>query len=160
MPASRLRLTNSRRVALIDRIDVARVAGRRWRLTRDGYVVSGSGRELVWLHRVVARTPVGSFTDHRNHNRLDNRRANLRVCSYRENNCNQRQRRSGSGYRGVYRTPRGRFRAQIRVWGRLMQLGSYGSPEEAACAFDNAARRFHGEFARPNFGRDGRRNRG
>lgn len=63
--------------------------------------------------------------------------------------------KNNSGFRGVYlRTDAKRsspWMALIRVQGRIIRLGDYGSPEHAAMAYDAAALRFNGEFARLNF---------
>lgn len=153
----RLPLSNSRRYALVDEADYERVCHLRWRVTRDGYVVSGSGRNVIHLHRLIAGTPVGMDTDHAEGRRLDNRRSRLRVCGRGQNNANSRPRRSRTGYRGVYVTARGRYRAQIRVGRKLHNLGTFARAVDAARVYDAAARAHFGEFATCNYSPDGRR---
>lgn len=61
-----------------------------WHLSDTGYAVRRNRSEggTVRLHRLVANTPEGLFTDHKNHDRLDNRKSNLRVVSHAENMAN------------------------------------------------------------------------
>lgn len=98
--------------------------------------------------------PPGLEVDHINGDRLDNRRENLRLCTRRQNTRNAKA-RSACGYRGVSHD-RGRWRSRIHHVGvgALVSLGSFDTPEEAARAFDRAARRLHGAFARLNFDHD------
>jgi len=103
------------------------------------------------LHRVVAGTPVGMITDHINHNTLDNRRKNLRVCSHRENMFNQKSKVGTSKYKGVgmYRT--GKWRSYICQNRKYYHLGYFENEIDAAKAYDIAARNMFGEFAGVNF---------
>lgn len=97
------------------------------------------------------------IADHKNGNPLDNRLANLRVCTARENVHNQTlSKRNTSGFKGVSKCVRkGRQRpwiATIAVNGKTHYLGSFFTPEEAHAAYCAAAERLHREFA--NFGED------
>jgi hypothetical protein len=127
----------------------------RWRLHSDGYAVrtgSWCGRpRTVYLHREIARPRRGEVVDHINGDPLDNRRSNLRRASTSENNANSADRPRMSGYRGVYwHEPSGKWVSQISRLGNLVHLGLYESVEEAARAYDQAARELHGAFARTN----------
>lgn len=144
--------------ALVDARDLSLVLADsyRWRRTADGYVVSGSNARPVYMHRLIARTPAGLDTDHVNGNRHDNRRSNLRTATRTQNNAGARRRLSQTGFRGVYWN-HGRFRAQITVEGVRHHLGTFDTAPEAARAYDAAARRWFGDFARLNFPRAGER---
>ena len=101
---------------------------------------------LAWLH-VTGEHPREEI-DHRNGDRGDNSIANLRECSRAENNRNVAT-RSAAGFKGVDR--RGsRWVAQINFNGKKFYLGIFASVEAAAEAYDQAARRYHGEFAKTN----------
>ncbi|WP_371417778.1 HNH endonuclease [Roseivivax sp. THAF197b] len=91
--------------------------------------------------------------DHRNGDRTDNRWINLRAAEKSEN-CRNVKSRTGStsSYLGVsFRRDRNIWRAVIFTDGKQKFLGTYKSEEEAARAYDAAAIRHHGEFARLNF---------
>jgi hypothetical protein len=91
------------------------------------------------------------FVDHANGNGLDNRRQNLRPADKPKNGMNTgAPRNNTSGYKGV--TRRGaRWQANIGLDGRLLCLGTFATPQEAARAYDTVATEHFGEFAHPNF---------
>jgi hypothetical protein len=108
-------------------------------------------RVTILMHAVVAKTPKGFYTDHINHNTLDNRTNNLRVCTNSQNQMNQRKRADNtSGYRGVVKHGC-KWQAKIKLNGKWSHLGTYQEPEDAARAYDAAAKRLHGEYAVLNF---------
>jgi hypothetical protein len=127
-------------------------AGKRAGTTQDGLVRISIGarvyqaNRLAWLH-VHGRFPEG-VVDHINGDRSDNRIANLRDCSHVENARN-RKCHSISGLKGVVAHGR-KWKASIAVDGRDHYLGLFTTKEEAGAAYDAAARRLHGEFARLN----------
>lgn len=127
--------------------------GRRFYVRRQA---NFEGRRTVFLlHRVVAGAPEGLLVDHVNGDTLDNRRANLRLATFRQNTVNAYRPPSATGFRGV-RPPNPangtyRFRANIRHDNKTVTVGWADTAEEAARLYDAAARRLHGEFARLNF---------
>jgi hypothetical protein len=135
--------------ALIDAGDAPRVAPFVWFLGTRGVRTAG-GR--VKLARFLLDAPAGRVVDHINGDILDNRRANLRLCTQAGNGKNRHNRRDNkTGYKGVSLRRNGRWIARIRSDDVLHHLGSFTDVEEAARAYDAAARRLHGEFARLNF---------
>lgn len=152
-------------VALLDDEDLPRVLqlGDMW-ANEGGYAARQKrfgGRKgkavRYWMHRVVLRDvpayPVAEV-DHINGNKLDNRKANLRVVTKREN-MQHRPKLKREGFKGAYFDDSCRvlkkWRAMIRVDGKLLRLGRYATPEEAARAYDAAAREHFGEYAYTNF---------
>lgn len=91
--------------------------------------------------------------DHINGNGLDNRKSNLRAAKHQENNRNSRKKPNrvyhGHAYKGIT-FARGHWGAKISTGNRNIHLGYYSTPEEAAKAYDEAAKRYFGEFARTN----------
>lgn len=152
------------RFALVDDYDFARVSAKPWSYSpaseRLGYAVARFGQKIVKLHRFVWSNrglPLPSAIDHRNGDGLDCRFANLRVATSKENIRNRRlDIDSTVGFKGVTVSSPGRaYRARIRVDGDLVSLGTFGDPTDAARAYDAAAIKYFGEFARLNFPRDG-----
>jgi hypothetical protein len=105
------------------------------------------------MHREVCAVADDEQVDHINRCKLDNRRANLRAATNRQNLGNMGLLRSNtSGFRGVsWRKRRQKWEASISVDGRNIFLGHFTDKAEAARAYDDAAKRSFGEFARLNF---------
>jgi hypothetical protein len=110
---------------------------------------------LLLMHRMIMQAPPGMVVDHINHDGLDNRRSNLRLCTQRDNMQNIRRSDNKTGFRGVYKSSLNRWMATIHKDGRPKFLGTFPSPEQAAQAYDNAAREVHGQFAHTNFAQQG-----
>jgi len=112
--------------------------------------------KLVLMHRAILRAPESKCVDHMNGNRLDNRRSNLRLASHSENMANRKKHKNNtSGYMGVWqRKSSGNWRVELRFENKRHCGGTYATPEEAARAYDELARRIHGEFATLNFPKD------
>lgn len=131
--------------------------GLKWYNNGDGYAYRKSPRpeyKNVFLHRLILTRCIGrelqkgEFVDHKNGNRLDNRRSNLRVATHAENQRNMKRKAANlSGFKGVRRRGN-RYIARITANGVTYELGSFRTPEEAHQAYCNAARKYHGEFAR------------
>lgn len=109
------------------------------------------------LSRLIAQPERHLVVDHINGDPLDNRRGNLRICTVQQNNWNRKRRPNGSSsFKGVSAVG-GRFTAHIAPNGKMIYLGSFETEEEAARAYDKAAREHYGEFACLNFPSDNSR---
>jgi AP2 domain len=126
------------------------VKGRNTLYTQTG----GKGRSKQLMHRLFL--PASPIIDHRDNNGLNNRRDNLRAATCGQNIANTNAgRRAASGYRGVSRRGN-RFIARITFNFKDIHLGSFDTAIDAAKAYDAAALRYFGEFARLNFPDDAR----
>lgn len=104
---------------------------------------------LAWLY---AHGVYKSMLDHKNGIVSDNRLVNLRPSTHKQNVRNQKLKRSNtSGFKGVsFSKQKGKWRSQIRTDSGRVHLGFFSSKVKAAKAYDNAAVKFHGEFALTN----------
>lgn len=140
------------KVALVDDEDYEMLValGSRWCVS-DGYAFNRAhGR----MHRFLLNAPAGVMVDHRNGDKLDNRRENLRLCDNSKNQANRKVSRGMSPFKGVTWQKRvhggGYWKAQIVVNGVLHYLGSFRTDLDAAAAYNVAAKKHFGEFAHLN----------
>jgi len=140
-------------VALVDDQDYDDLAAYRWNRSPQGYAQrTGSigGRKIkVLMHHVILPPEPGMSTDHRNLNKLDNRRCNLRPATRSQNLANTPPKAGHSSqYKGVsWRRRAGKWQANIKVHGRQYFLGYFADEQEAALAYNRAALRYFGEYA-------------
>jgi hypothetical protein len=125
-------------VSVVDGCDLSLLKGRTWYRLQTGYVgaveYTGGHRKMVLLHRLIMDAPPDTHVDHINGDKLDNRRANLRVTTPSINQVNRHalNRNNRSGLRGVcWCAKRSRWRAQITVDNRNHFLGYFHAKEEA-----------------------------
>jgi hypothetical protein len=105
-------------------------------------------RSHVYMHDLIMGT---AGVDHRDRDGLNNCRCNLRVASQSQNGANTLPRVGTSRYKGVsWDRKMGCWRAQITVRRKMRYLGLFGSEEDAARAYDEAALETWGEYARLN----------
>jgi hypothetical protein len=119
---------------LIDTKDLPRLLeiDNTWLVDGKGYVYGKIDQKRILLHRFIAKTPDGLLTDHINHNKLDNRKCNLRIVTNDQNQQNRKGSYSQSGHRGVYfHKPTQKWTAKGKLHGKLYHLGSYDTVEEA-----------------------------
>lgn len=123
----------------------------KWSLSH-GYAVAMIDGKRAALHRLVLGSPVGEDVDHINGDRLDNRKNNLRICSRAQNNFNRGLTdKNRTGYKGVYyHKAAKKFAARIQFMRKSYHLGLFNSKLDAADAYDKAAYKYFGEFARLN----------
>lgn len=117
----------------------------------DGYAVQG--RHGNKMHRDILGAPIGTRVDHRDGNRLNNQRANLRIATRPGHSRNRAKttRTTSSRFKGVcWEARRKRWMAYITVNDKFVWLGRFTDEVEAARAYDTAARERFGEYARPN----------
>lgn len=146
------------REVLISKEDETLFNGRPWHFDHKGYLVNSTyDKNLVTgristarFHRLVMEAQSGQIIDHANGNKLDNRRSNLRLATNSQNAANMKKgKRSKTGFKGVDFVP-AFYKARIRVNGRLIRLGNFDTAEEAALAYNEAAKLHFGEYASLN----------
>lgn len=117
-----------------------------------GHVGRESGKVIsAFVHRLILNAPVGIQVDHINGDGLDNRRANLRLCTIAGNQHNRHTAWGASKYKGVtWHKQKGKWQAQIQSNYKNIFLGLFDDEVAAARAYDVAALNLFGEFARSN----------
>lgn len=141
---------------IVDEEDVEILKQHRWVIGGPGYAVTykyPTGKTVCLLmHRLIVGARPGQVCDHINGNKLDNRKSNLRICKQRENAKNRVGcRDSRSGIKGVHwDKSRGLWGVQIRADERRIYVGRYSDIEQAKAAYNEAAAKYHGAFARLN----------
>jgi len=117
-------------------------------------IKEGNSRRLQIMHRLITDAGKGEYVDHRNGDGLDNRLANLRICTNAENARNSRKRNVNSAtskYKGVtWSKAHGKWIAQIKIDYKNIYLGIFQSERDAALAYNKAAEKSFGEFANIN----------
>lgn len=142
--------------AIIDEDDADRVLCHKWcfnRVTNNKAYVhrrlpKSEGGKMVKLHRFIMGVTGNPSVcvDHINGDPLDNRKENLRVCQQGENMRNYRHAWGKEGIRGIRKTPAGKFRARIRYSGKLYNIGTFDTLNDASIAYSFASSLIHGDF--------------
>lgn len=119
----------------------------KWKLvgTYGGYAARNTRHGTIYMHRLLAGFPEKGEVDHKNGDRHDNRKYNLRVVDHTSNqrNLNALNRRNSSGVRGVSWFPRTKkWVARIRVGGKNLGLGYFDTVEEAGAAREAAEKKY------------------
>jgi len=146
----KLPISKGKYFTIVDPVDFVLLSQVKW-CKRNGYAGRDEGGKCVYMHREIMQPPPGLVVDHINGDTLDNRRCNLRVCTTLQNTQNRKTgKKARRGYKGV-QPKRDRWSARIRVEKEELNLGIWDTQEEAAMAYDMAARYYHSQFCQTNF---------
>lgn len=112
--------------------------------------VTPTKQKSLFMHReILGITDRNIWVDHKDHNGLNNTRENLRICNRSQNTANRKKYKGTSIFLGVCRY-KSKWRAGLKYKGKQHHLGDFDSEEQAAKAYNLAAIKFHGEFAKIN----------
>ncbi len=138
-------------IVFIDDEDYGNVSSHNWSMW-GRYVSGWVNGKTTSIHRLVVGANKGEVVDHINHNTLDNRKENLRVCSQSENMRNKRKAsNSKHGMNGICRIKYGRmnrhrYRVRITVAGDRKEIGLFDNLEDAQKARIEAEEKYYGEY--------------
>lgn len=144
------------RLAIVDAADYEWLSRYKWHFNNKGYAVRSASRDgrqrTILMHREIIKTPNHMDTDHRDGNKLNNSRDNLRACTRSENTHNLKVHADNkSGYKGVsWHKGSGQWQAVITIGGRQTNLGYFANDYDAAQAYNFAAYMNYGKFAKYN----------
>ena len=144
------------KVALVDDEDFEYLNQWKWnyhKSRKTGYATrsfwkEGKGSTII-MHRLLLNASKEQMVDHINHNGIDNRKHNLRLCTPHENACNsEKQINNSSGIKGVdYFDRLKKWRVRIQSNNKQFHIGVYPTKETALIAYNEAAIKYHGAFA-------------
>lgn len=128
-----------------------------WKLSNSGYACRSTRSGGIFLHIEIwkehyGKIPEDKEIDHKDRNRLNCKKENLRLATSSENKTNEDMRRNNtSGYKGVsFHKASNNWRADIMIKGKRVSLGYFKDINEAALAYNKAAKQYFGEFAYQN----------
>jgi hypothetical protein len=143
-------------VAIVDDDCPIEILEYKWQYHPKGYakrISTLKGKKTgIFMHREIIGANKNEQVDHVNGDKLDNRKCNLRLCTNSQNQSNRKiSKKNTSGFKGVQPHVRnGKMVARITVNKKNIYLGLFDSAKDAAIAYNEAAIKYHGEFANLN----------
>lgn len=145
-----IQLVNYDESTLVSDEDYIRLSCFRWFMAK-GYAVRYANGQTIYMHHEIIGYPTSGYhVDHIDRITLNNLRENLRIVTRGQNSQNTIA-RSPSGFKGVHKTSKKRWKVHITYNGVKLNLGSFKDKVLAAKIYDQAAKYFYGEHARLNF---------
>jgi hypothetical protein len=152
-----IRLTQGQ-FAIVDEEDFEYLNQWNWVATKHKHTyyaattMSLTSSKKIYMHTVITGN-IDFITDHKDGNGLHNYKSNLRKCTQQQNLMNMRiTLRGTSDFKGVHRqNNKSKYMSTIRINGKQVSLGGFDNEIDAAKAYDCAALKNFGEFARINF---------
>lgn len=144
--------TNKMEEFWIDKDDVELCQQYCWSIKSNGYLQARdkSTGDVIYIHRLIMRFPDSELynVDHKNHNKWDNRKCNLRIATRSENTMNSvTPSTNSSGVKGViWHSSAEKWQASITIQGEKLYLGIYSNFEDAVKARKNAEVKYCGEY--------------
>lgn len=143
----------------IDHQDIEMLSKIKWKaaIKAGGYVTvnaSLNGTTITQARTILGLTDRDILCDHINRDPFDNRRKNLRICTYKQNMQNRRS-LTGRKYKGIYYSKdREIWVAQIKIGDKIKNIGRSISEEACAKIYDEWQKKLYGDFACLNFPED------
>lgn len=109
---------------LFDKDDYELIKKYNWSKTGSNYLINTKGNKTISMHRLIINAPDDMIVDHINHNTLDNRKENLRLCNHSQNNINKK-------IKGFTLRNNGKYEVSIRLNGKPTYIGRFNSEIEA-----------------------------
>lgn len=104
--------------------DYEKISKYNWSITGNNYLINTKEDKAILMHRYILNAPENKLVDHINHNTLDNRKSNLRLCTSRQNNINKK-------CNGFTLRNSGKYEVSIRANSGYEYLGRFATKEEA-----------------------------
>ena len=153
----KIKLTQGK-FTIIDSEDYKYLNQFKWQIDKDDYAVRkasrkfGKPRKTFRMAREIMKFPKNKEVDHKNHDKLDNRKTNLRICTHAQNQMNRNlQKNNTSGFSGIlWSSQKNKWIAQIHKNNKKIHLGSFKKIESAILTRKNAEKLYYGNFA--NYG--------
>jgi hypothetical protein len=145
---------NRGRFVIVEQADYDKLMQHKWRIKiAPEYALREEKGKTIYMHNEIMHPQPGFIIDHKDRKGLNNTRENLRIATRSQNCCNNRKVKGcASKYKGVsYHKPYKKWRAIIKFERRRIFLGYFDNEIDAAKAYDEAAKKYHREFAVLNF---------
>jgi len=153
-------VTSNGKETLVDDEDYECLINYNWTSYKSCYnsfiVITRIKTEIGWktvrMHRLILGAKSGQHVDHVNHDTLDNRKSNLRICSPSDNLCNRKLFKSNtSGFKGViFNKQHNKWMAKITKDGKQYFCGYFDNKIDASNAYDLKMVELFGEFSLTN----------
>lgn len=141
---------NTNEDIIVDEEDYSSLSTHNWSINPKGYAWSKINGKTTYMARLIMNCPKRMTVDHKNHNTLDNRKDNLRICTYSQNNYNRRcgNKNSKSIYKGVRKSfLDGKWQAEAISENNIIYVGSFYTEEYAAYMYNIRVSEIQKEYA-------------
>jgi len=138
--------TSDETVFYFDIDDYEKISKVSWTVNSNGYLCGRYNGKNILIHRLILEN--NQIIDHINHNKLDNRKENLRIVSKSQNAMNARlSKNNTSGHTGVsFIKSYNKWMSYIMINGELKNLGYFSDKNDAIKERESAEKHYFGEY--------------